>query len=182
MKLTVELIPTTSFGQNIRNCLPKLVWDLIRKDSYTKANNRCEICNSIGKSQGYKHNVECHEIWEFDDINKVQKLKGFISLCPRCHQIKHIGRAMAMGKQALVFKHFVKVNNCSFSELLSHLKVSYLLHRERSLHQWKMDFSLIREYVSISDKELAKAENKVIKIKYGYRTRKRFGKRKYRKI
>jgi hypothetical protein len=49
-----------------------------------------EICKETGKTQGYKHNVECHEIWEYNDEDKIQKLIGLISLCPICHLTKNI--------------------------------------------------------------------------------------------
>jgi hypothetical protein len=45
-----------------------------------EANNKCEICKETGKTQGYKHNVECHEIWIYNDEDKIQKLIGLISL------------------------------------------------------------------------------------------------------
>ena len=87
-KITIELIPKQCFFSNVRTLLPTKWWDILRKDSYEKAEHKCEVCKQTGKEQGYKHNVECHEIWDYDDRLKVQKLLGLISLCPRCHQIK----------------------------------------------------------------------------------------------
>src|SRR5260221_10581904 len=98
-KLTVELIPSTCHFSNVRTSVKAKEWDKIRFISYAAADNKCEICSETGKEQGYKHNVECHEIWEYDDVNHVQKLIGLISLCPTCHHVKHIGRSMMIGKQ-----------------------------------------------------------------------------------
>ena len=93
--LSIELIPSTCHFSNVRTTVKAKEWDKIRLMSYKSAGNKCEICGDTGKNQGYKHNVECHEIWEYDDKNHVQKLIGLISLCPTCHQVKHIeiGRA-----------------------------------------------------------------------------------------
>ena len=110
-RLTVELIPRTLFFSNVRTLLPKKYWDSIRKDSYEKAKDKCEICGDTGKNQGYRHNLECHEIWDYNEEKKVQKLVGLVSLCPKCHQVKHFGRTSAIGKQAEAFKHMEKVNN-----------------------------------------------------------------------
>jgi hypothetical protein len=73
-KLTIELIPSTCHYSNVRTTVKTSEWDKIRFISYEAANNKCEICKETGKTQGYKHNVECHEIWEYNDEDKIQKL------------------------------------------------------------------------------------------------------------
>ena len=104
IKLTVELVPKTCHYSNVRTTLKPKDWDKIRFISYEKAGNKCEICGQTGIEQGYKHNVECHEIWHYDDVNHIQKLKGVISFCPLCHQVKHIRRPDPVGLQPEVFK------------------------------------------------------------------------------
>ena len=79
-KLTIELIPKTCFGSNVRSLFKPKYWDILRKASYKKAGNVCEICSENGKDQGYRHNVECHEIWTYNDTTRTQKLDGLISL------------------------------------------------------------------------------------------------------
>ena len=54
-KLTIELVPSTSFYTNVRSILPKSEWDRLRKDSYKKAKFKCQICKESGLDQGYKH-------------------------------------------------------------------------------------------------------------------------------
>ena len=41
--LTIELVPSTSHYTNVRTILPKKEWDRLRKESYKKANYKCEI-------------------------------------------------------------------------------------------------------------------------------------------
>lgn len=86
-KLSVELIPMTSWYSNVRSNVTSKQWDIIRKDTYKKANYKCEICGG----KGMTHSVECHEIWDYDEKTKLQKLVRFIALCPNCHKVKHIG-------------------------------------------------------------------------------------------
>jgi len=143
--LFVELIPTTCHFSNVRTTVKPKEWDKIRFISYAAADNKCEICKESGKDQGYKHNVECHEIWEYDDENHIQKLVGLISLCPTCHQVKHIGRAMIIGKQAECFAQLAKVNGWSMQQINEHLEASFEIHKERSLHQWTLDLSILKE-------------------------------------
>lgn len=142
-KLEVELIPTTCHFSNVRTTVTTAEWDKIRFLSYEAANNKCELCGSTGKLQGYKHNVECHEIWHYDDTNHIQTLKGLISLCPTCHQVKHIGRSIAIGKQAVCLRQLAQVNKWTLEQVHQHVIASFELHKERSKFQWKLDLSIL---------------------------------------
>jgi len=80
-KLTCELIPKSCYYSNVRTVLPTSVWNRLRKESYAKANFKCEICKDKGTNQGYKHDLECHEVWQYT-TSGVQLLKELVSLCP----------------------------------------------------------------------------------------------------
>jgi len=49
MKLTIELVPKTCFFSNVRSEISATLWDILRKETYRKANYRCEICNGKGE-------------------------------------------------------------------------------------------------------------------------------------
>lgn len=156
----VEMIPRTVFFSNVRTLLKKKYWDLVRTDSYEKANHKCEVCGQKGKEQGFKHDVECHEIWDYNETTRVQKLTGLISLCPKCHQIKHFGRTRAIGKQAEAFKHMEEVNNWTHKDCVKHLKEAYEQWNERSKYQWHIDLSYLNENYDIPKKLITEAQNK----------------------
>jgi hypothetical protein len=165
-KLEIELIPNTCHYSNIRTTVTPAEWDKIRFISYAAANNKCEICGSHGKLQGYKHFVECHEIWNYDDINHVQTLTGLISLCPICHQVKHIGRSIAIGKIAVCKQQLAKVNKWTPKEIDDHIISSFELHKERSKHEWTLDISMLRtEPYSIDIKDTTQRIFEVKKYK-----------------
>lgn len=144
-KLTVELVPTTCHFSSARTILSKKQWDTVRFISYENANNKCQICGDNGLNQGYKHRVECHEIWGYDDDTHVQKLLGLISLCVLCHQVKHIGRAAKIGKETQCHNQLMIVNNWTIKETLKHIEDSFILHKERSKFQWTLDLSILNE-------------------------------------
>ncbi len=144
-KLFIELIPSTCHFSNVRTTVKPKEWDKIRFLSYEQAGHKCEICGGIGQEQGYKHNLECHEIWEYDDINHVQKLIGLISLCPICHQVKHIGRAIKMGKFKDCVKQLAHVNKWTKIQIDEHITQSFEIYKERSLHKWTLDLSILNE-------------------------------------
>jgi 5-methylcytosine-specific restriction endonuclease McrA len=98
-KLEIELIPKTSFYSNVRSEVTTNEWDVIRKKCYDEASDKCEICGEKGKDQNFNHNVECHEIWSFDVKERIQRLDGFIALCPTCHKSKHFGLSQIKGDE-----------------------------------------------------------------------------------
>lgn len=159
-RLKIELIPKTCFYSNVRTLLPKKYWDLLRRASYAKAEYKCEICGESGKDQGYNHEVECHEIWDYDDTLKVQILTGLIALCPKCHQVKHFGRTSAIGLQAEAFKRMERVNNWTHKECVTHLAESMVEWGERSLYKWRLDIGILKELVEIPAKLITEAEKK----------------------
>jgi len=150
--LTIELVPATCWFSNVRSQIPKKEWDRLRKESYKQAKYKCEVCGSSGLKQGYKHALECHEIWSYDDEKKIQTLEGLVSLCPRCHQVKHIGRTTIIGKQAEAFKHLEKVNGWNHKEVVDYVAESFLKHRWRSNWDWTLDIKMLTEVYGVKKK------------------------------
>lgn len=142
MILKVELVPSTSWGNNLRSeaNLSKAQWDKLRKQCYRDANYKCEVCNG----KGDKWPVECHEIWHYDDANKVQTLRGLIALCPTCHKAKHLGRTLSVESQEVqdkVLRQLMKINDLDVDELEEYIVEVFQKHAERSQHKWKLDLS-----------------------------------------
>ena len=145
MILKVELVPATSWGNNLRSeaNLSKAQWDKLRKQCYRDANYKCEVCNG----KGDKWPVECHEIWHYDDVNKVQTLKGLIALCPTCHKAKHLGRTLSVESQEVqdkVLHQLMKINDLDVDELEDYIVEVFQKHAERSQHRWSLDLSWLK--------------------------------------
>jgi len=137
LKLTIELVPATAWYSNLRGVLPRKEWDNIRFKVYNDHNNCCAICGASGR-------LNCHEIWEYDDFQHIQKLKGFIALCEDCHWIKHIGLAGIKASEGQLdmqklIDHFLKVNNVDVNTFEQHRSEAFKTFEERSKHEWKTD-------------------------------------------
>ena len=146
MKLTVELVPKTVWRDSLAKLLPRNIWNNIRNDIIDKNGKKCQIC---GETEGI---MSLHEIWNYDDVNHVQKLDGFILLCSMCHHVKHIGLAGILARQGKlnyneVIKHFCKVNYCSVKEFVEHVDNAFRIWRERSQHSWRQDFGRYEEFI-----------------------------------
>jgi hypothetical protein len=147
LKLTIELVPSTSWYNNVRSKVSKSIWNIIRRECYLNANFICEICGDNGKNQGVNHNVDCHEIWQYDDVKHIQKLIGFIALCPNCHLVKHAGFAQIKGKTELVIRQLIKVNDMTLFQAQEYLQQVFEQWTIRSMFEWKVDISFTDKYI-----------------------------------
>jgi hypothetical protein len=144
MKLEIELVPQTSFFNNVRAIVTKEEWDVIRKECYRNAGYKCEICGGIGE----KWPVECHEIWKYDDQSHIQTLSGMIALCPACHEVKHFGYANVKGNSERALLHFMKINELDKFEAARLIDKSFRLWESRSQYQWTVDMTYLVNKVS----------------------------------
>lgn len=142
MKLSIELVPSSCFYDNVRAIITKEQWDIVRKRVYDTAWHVCEICEGVGP----KHPVEAHEIWHYDDENKIQSLYKILALCPDCHQVKHIGLARIHGKFDKALKHFMKINKMKKDKALVYIEEQFAIWEERSKHKWTLDISELKNY------------------------------------
>lgn len=143
-KLTIELIPKTSFFVNLRTMLKPSQWDFIRKIVYTEAGNVCEICGGKGR----KHPVECHEKWEYDESTGIQKLVGLIALCPSCHAVKHAGFWINVKNQRhIVVNQLKKVNQITAEEANNLIEDAFKIWEYMSQRKWKVEIDFINNYL-----------------------------------
>lgn len=142
MPLTVELIPASSWFNNVRAVVTRSQWDKIKNAVASKAYFICEICGGVGP----KHPVECHEVWLYDDKNCTQTLERMIALCPNCHQVKHIGYAHISGNFVNAVKHFKKINKLTKIEAGKYISDAFSTWNKRSNKKWKLDISHLEKY------------------------------------
>lgn len=138
-RLSIELVPSSSWGDNLRKICSRVQWDKIRKESYKRANYQCQVCGAPGR-------LECHEVWDYDDENKVQTLREMVALCSACHEVKHIGFASVRGRLRPALAHLAKVN-CWLPPVASrYVNDQFDTWRERSRHEWTLDLSALERY------------------------------------
>ena len=141
-RLTVELVPSTAWGANLRSILSRAEWDTLRRQVAANAGTSCEICGRRGR----RHAVECHEVWHYDDQAHVQTLVRLIALCPACHQVKHFGSTSMRGQARAALAHLARVNHWSYQDAEEYVSRALEIWRRRSTHEWTLDLSALRSY------------------------------------
>lgn len=135
--LVTELVPETSWYDNLRKVIARDDWDILRRRVYAEYGRRCGICRADAQ-------LHCHEIWEYDESCHIQTLRGFIALCEMCHHVKHLGLASILANEGkldyqTVIDHFCRVNGCDRATFDAHKKAAFDVWRERSRHPWTVE-------------------------------------------
>ena len=138
-RLTVELVPQTCWFSNVRSEISAADWDRLREMTAEGAGHRCEVCGAGG-------GLECHEVWEYDDERRVQRLLGLMALCHRCHEVKHIGLAGVRGRREQAIRHLARLNGWSREDAELYVEAAFELWHRRSLHEWKLDITWLRRH------------------------------------
>ena len=142
LRLSVELVPATCWSSNLRSELPRPAWDVLRRRSYRDAGYRCEVCGGRGPA----HPVECHEEWSYDDAALVQRLVRMVALCPGCHEVKHLGRAHAIGRGEGARAHLARVNGWDQATTADYVEAVFAQWESRSTHEWRLDVDALSAY------------------------------------
>jgi len=140
-RLTIELVPATQWGANLRAVLRPGEWRRCREFAQQKSGELCGICGRTGRNG----RLECHELWQFDDERHQQRLVGLIALCPSCHLVKHFGRAVARGFAGEANDQLMFVNRWTAAEAEHHVEESRLLWEQRSQYRWQLDVSWLTQ-------------------------------------
>jgi hypothetical protein len=146
-RLTVELVPSTCWYTNVRSNVSKAVWDRLRRKVAAAAGHRCEICGGRGR----RWPVECHEVWAYDDGQRIQRLERLAALCPACHEVKHAGLASKRGRLDAVVGHLASVNGWTADDAGLYLEAVFEQWAARSRHQWTLDLSVLRTRYGLDD-------------------------------
>ncbi|AOV17828.1 hypothetical protein BJI67_12890 [Acidihalobacter aeolianus] len=139
--LSLELVPSTCAGENLRGLLTANDWQKLQKRTAAEAGGVCEICGGTGD----KWPVETHEVWGYDDDARVQKLERLQALCPLCHSTKHVGHAAQKGREQEAMKRLAELNQWDAETARKYVDQEMKICRERSRHQWVQDLAVLTE-------------------------------------
>jgi len=140
-KLTIELIPSTAWNNNLRTLLGKEKWRNLRAKVIEAWGQNCAICGQSTKR------LDCHEVWKFQTHphthSHTQSLTDIIPLCKLCHGVKHIGLSELQASQhlrnfELLIAHYMRVNGCSREEFEKDKAQAYKLFEKRSKISWRL--------------------------------------------
>lgn len=172
-KLTVELVPASQWNDNLRKMLPKSKWDMLRSACYKRARHNCECCGNLrGRPP------EAHEIWDYDDHTRVQRLDGLVSLCYLCHRVKHLGFALSQGQDMFTraINHLATINAWPLELAIEYADRQFQIHAIRSELTWTLDVTWLdyaQQYIDDSEAVVRQRSSKLAQEALAVMMRKR---------
>lgn len=140
-RLAVELVPETAWGNDLRSLLHSGEWRRLRGIVCEAAGHRCEVCDGVGRRA-----PDCHEVWEYDDVQQIQRLVRLEALCAACHAVKHLGREYAGGRAEQAWLHLAEVNGWTPEQTERYLETQFEQWRVRSTKEWTLDLDALARY------------------------------------
>ena len=135
--LELHLIPRSSFGSNLRNQLGRK-WDTLSKKIRSERGFKCDLCRASKKK------THLHEVWEYNEETKIQKLIGFECVCENCHSVHHWGYSEIQNKNMeFLINHACHVNSCKKKEFEKHIEEASEIWRRRSNIKWTLNIDLM---------------------------------------
>ena len=147
LKLELEIIPDTTKYQNLKVAVPQTTWAKLSKDTRIRFNNKCAICGTT------QNQLNCHEVWEWNDKSWVQKLMALIPLCPLCHATKHNNSYLFPEHYKKCQTHFAEINHISLEDMdvKDYISTIERISYKRGTHYWVLDYGEW-EYLVDNDK------------------------------
>jgi hypothetical protein len=140
--LFVDLIPQTSWFENVRSAVDPRDWDRLRSMVYRRAGYRCEACGTAGdRDRGLR--LEAHERFTYDIPSGIQRLVRLVCLCHWCHTATHLGMAGLRGVRDEAIAHLITVTGMSPAQAGEHIDAAFARWERRSRVSWQVDLSLI---------------------------------------
>lgn len=134
--LLPDMLPCSTWEQNVRHLLGGEAWDKMRRHAYKAAGYRCEVCGTKGK-------LEAHERFELINETGVQRLEAIESLCPLCHKAKHLGIARRLGMLEDVKRHMLRINRWTPRQLEAAIADAYETWEQRAHWDWTVDLDFV---------------------------------------
>lgn len=133
-------MPRPLWGKSLAETNPE-AWAIIRGEVLA-SEKKCHICGSTEE-------LEARELYEYDDTDCVQSLRGIHALCLKCNMVQHYGFAEIESGQKLLEErkltlddlkaHFMEVNHATLTEWEMHDSIASVIWDIRNRKAWTQD-------------------------------------------
>jgi hypothetical protein len=149
LKLSLEPVPPHFLVCQLENAYIQRGLGQNSEGHQAKYKYRCAICGAKGR-------LNCREIWEYYEKERIQRLVGFVPLCGLCDQVTHIDLAGVQASEGNLdyekaVEHFMKVNDCDRSIFERHKEDAFRKWGKRSKDEWTADLGQYKSMVEAAD-------------------------------
>lgn len=108
----------------------------------------CRICkcNSYDFRDDITTFTQCHEVWTYNELKRVQKLSKLKPVCVFCHEIIHINRFNKDKEyQDLLLERYCEINDISMEQARKDLEFAESERKRRGHIKYSLNMSLINK-------------------------------------
>ncbi len=152
-RIQFHFIPQHQNNKNVRSYIEYKngnwhKWQEIRLHYFKKHNYICQSCQSKFDDKS----LQLHELWSFNDTDKIQSLISLIPLCAECHSIAHANRHKkdALKVMALVDK-YAQYNSIEEDQAYKDLDHAEIERKRRQSMKYSLDMSLLSNFLDIQE-------------------------------
>lgn len=163
-RLAIELVPPLAWGRNVRAVVAGDTWEALRwhlgatlyrpqflniglPDQPYREKLKCAHCDAEQKS------LELHEVWHYDDEEKVQRLVDLKPICSKCHLATHMGHANATGQTDEAMATLAAVNGWTAKQARDHCDRAFEIWESRANIHYTLDVSYLARF-NIADTKI----------------------------
>jgi hypothetical protein len=150
--LRAGLLPSATWGSNLRGVFSREDWDRLRIPVCTAAGDRCEVCGAqVFTDSGRPRRPDCHELWTFEHKNgrNIQRLDVLIALCRDCHRVQHVGLAGVQGETDAVIAKLQAVNGWTQPQAQQEVARAWTEYERLERYSWDLDLSALGSLITI---------------------------------
>lgn len=151
--ISFEMVPKQQASRNVRSYLEYVTgsfekWAFIRNNEEQKAECKCIVCGGNSKDIGKSFFTECHEVWQYDNKTKNQKLLKLEALCTLCHKIKHIDQHITEKDEFdSLLQLYAVLNDITLEESMNDFNRNLSIRKSLDTTLFSViDMSILKEY------------------------------------
>ncbi|VVE12020.1 hypothetical protein [Pandoraea sputorum] len=144
-----HFIPREQNNKNVRSYIEYKYkhwqkWQDIRLHYFNKYNHTCQSCKNTFDTK----KLNLHELWAFNESEKIQKLIALIPLCEECHSIAHINRHKKdFPKVVALISKYCLYNKVDEDKAYSDFDFAEKERKRRQGIKYNLDMSLLCEFL-----------------------------------
>jgi hypothetical protein len=145
--LYVDSVPESCWFTSVRECLPEVDHERVRRMVTGRAGHRCEGCGRRAQPSTQRW-LEVHERWQFDSATGTQALRRLVCLCTPCHNATHFERVRKYGGKRMertARAHLAGVLGMTDEVVDQHIRSAALLCVQRSRQKWTLDLAILTD-------------------------------------
>lgn len=142
----IDPISTQSWFTTTSEHCSKRYWGQVGLLLKSYHQNQCAICGEYKTDQ----EIEIQELWDFDDVKKIQTLRAYYPICINCQDHVTVSSNLPDSEKETYIQFLSNINKWNVEEAKKHLIESLKLADQRNQAEWIVDVEYLVSELKIT--------------------------------